>query len=150
MKILLVTALAVGLCPAAEIRLGQPLKLKQPVGIDRILQKPDAYLGQMVQVKGKVTDVCQMMGCWMNLVDPASGASIRIKVKDGEIVFPKDSPGKIAVAEGRLAKVTLTKEEAIAQAKHEAEANGRPFKPESITSGTTYYQIQGTGAVVME
>jgi hypothetical protein len=91
-----------------------------------------------------------MMGCWMELADPESGKSIRIKVKDGDIVFPKEAIGKTAIAEGKLAKVEMSKDEAIAQAKHEAEANGRKFDPASITSAVTYYQIQGTGAVITE
>ena len=41
-----------------------------------------------------------MMGCWMMLHDGA-GSAVRIKVNDGEIVFPKDSPGREAIAEGR-------------------------------------------------
>jgi hypothetical protein len=84
----------------------------------------------------------------MMLVDPATKASVKIKVKDGEIVFPKDSVGKIAVAEGKLAKIEMTKEQAIAQAKHEAEENKKQFDPSSITGPVTMYQLQGTGAVI--
>src|ERR1019366_9845127 len=102
---------------AAEVKLGKPLELKEPVSIAELTAKPDTYLDKIVQVKGKVTEVCQMMGCWMALADPATNKSIRIKVEDGEIVFPKDAPGKTAIAEGKLVKLSLTKEQAIAQAK---------------------------------
>jgi hypothetical protein len=90
------------------------------------------------------------MGCWMELVDPASGKGVRIKVNEGEIVFPKEAVGKTAIAEGKFARLVLSKEQAIAQAKHEAEENGRKFDPASITSGRTMYQIQGTGAAILE
>jgi len=86
----------------------------------------------------------------MELLDPATNKSIRIKVEEGVIVFPPEAVGKTAIAEGKLAKLVLTKEQAIAQAKHEAEMNDRKFDPASITSGVTIYQIQGTGAVVLE
>jgi hypothetical protein len=67
-------------------------------------------------------------------------------VEDGVIVFPKDSIGKQVLAEGKLVKVELTKDQAIAQAKHLAEEQGRKFDPASITSGKTSYQLTGTGA----
>ncbi len=150
MRLLCTLALAVSAACAGEVKLGQPLTLKQQVPIAQLTARPDAYVGKTVQVKGSVRDVCRMMGCWMELVDEASGKGIRIKVKDGEIVFPPEAIGKTAVAEGKLAKLVLTKEQAIAQAKHEAEMNQRKFDPASITSGATIYQIQGTGAVILE
>lgn len=134
---------------AAESKLGKPLTLDHASSIQQILQNPTEYTGKTVQVKGKITEVCQMMGCWMALVDQAdSTKSIRIQVKDGDIVFPKDAPGKIAVAEGTLIKQELSREQVIAKAKHEAGEQGRKFDPSKIKQGSTYYEIQGTGAVI--
>jgi hypothetical protein len=150
MKLFFMTFLALAASMAAEVKLGKPLAVKQTTPIDKVLADPDQYAGKLVQVKGTVRDVCREMGCWTELVDPATGKWIRIKVNDGEIVFPKDLVGKTIVAEGKLVKIEQTKEEAIAQAKHEAEANKRKFEPASITAGRAYYQIQGTGAVILE
>jgi Domain of unknown function (DUF4920) len=150
MKVLSLLLVLVPLAASAETRLGKPLALKEPTPIEKILAEPDRYTGKTVQVKGKVTEVCQNMGCWMHVVEPATSAMIRIKVKDGEIVFPKDSPGKLAVAEGKLVKLQLTRDQAIAQAKHEAEENGRTFNPDSVTGPKTIYQIQGIGAVILD
>jgi hypothetical protein len=135
---------------AAEVKLGKPLALPSSTPIADLSAKPDEHLGKAVQVKGKVTEVCQMMGCWMALVDPATQATIRIKVKDGDIVFPKESVGKMAVAEGKLVRFQLTKEQTIARAKHEAEEQGRKFDPSAIKSGTTIYQLDGSGAVILD
>jgi hypothetical protein len=90
-----------------------------------------------------------MMGCWMRLV-AESGKSVRIKVADGEIVFPKDAIGKSAIAEGTLAKLELTREQAVARARHEAEERGQTFRPESVSGPVTIYEIRGTGAVILE
>ena len=136
------------LTAGAETRLGGGLTLKDATPISKILSEPETYVGNTVQVKGKVTAVCEMMGCWMKLVDDASGQSIRIKVKDGEIVFPKESVGKLAAAEGRFVKIDLTKEQAIARAKHEAEEMGKTFDSASIKGPVSFYQILGTGAIV--
>lgn len=147
MKLLPVFVCAAALLAAAERKLGKPLTLKKPSPVADILARPADYVGKTVQVRGKVTEVCQMMGCWMNLAGD-NGKSIRIKVNDGEIEFPKDAPGRMAVAEGKLTKIEMTRAEAVAEAKHEAEEAGRKFNPASIKGGLTVYQIQGTGAVI--
>ncbi len=144
--LLLPAALAFG----AALNLGKPLALKEPVSIQKLMSAPEQYVGKTIQVKGQVTDVCQMMGCWMELLEKGSGGRVRIKVEDGVIVFPKDSVGKTAVAEGVFSKLVMTREEAIAQAQHEAEANKRKFDPSTIKSGVTLYQIQATGAVLTD
>ena len=140
--------LAATLIPAATVKLGAPLTQKDQIAISALAAKPADYLDKTVQVKGKVTEVCEKMGCWMMLVDTKTKAAVRIKVKDGEIVFPKDSVGKIAVAEGKFVKIEMTQEQAVAQAKHEAEENKKKFDPASITGPKTLYQIAGTGAVI--
>jgi NACalpha-BTF3-like transcription factor len=147
---LLIAILTLTLCSlAADSKLGAPLALKSQTPIADLSGKPTDYVGKQVQVKGKVTEVCQNMGCWMMLVDPANNAKVRIKVKDGEIVFPKEAVGKMAVAEGKFVEIKMTKEQAIERAKHEAEENKKPFDPASVTGPQTIYQIAGSGAVIL-
>ena len=148
MRTILASVLALGLLSAAETRLGKPLTVKEPMPLATLLAHPDDYVGKTVQVKGKVVEVCQAMGCWMDLTND-QGQKIQIKVNDGEIEFPKDAPGKMAVAEGKLNKLELTREQAVARAEEEAKEAGRKFNPASVKSGMTIYQIQGTGAVLL-
>jgi hypothetical protein len=145
MKLIAVFAAAVALLSAADSQLGKPLALKQPVPIATLLAKPASYVGKTVQVTGKITAVCQEMGCWMYLAD-TQGRKIRIKVNDGEIVFPHDGAGRIATAEGVFTK--MTREQIIEEAQDEAESSKKPFDPSSIKTGTVEYQIQGAGAVI--
>jgi hypothetical protein len=147
MRILLTALSAVALLAAADLKLGKPLASQDPISLATLLSHGDSYAGKTVQVKGKIAAVCQEMGCWLDLVNDA-GQKIRIQVNDGEIAFPKDAAGKTAVAEGKFNKIVLTREEAIAKAKEDAQESGRKFDPASIKSGTTFYQIQGTGAVI--
>jgi hypothetical protein len=149
MRTALTLVAAVTLLWAGEIKLGKELTLNKPLPIATLLGDPSAYVDKTVQVKGKISEVCQKMGCWMNLVDE-TGKMLRIKVNDGEIEFPKNSSGKTAVAEGRFTRIELTREQAVARAKHEAEEMGRGFDPASIKEGLTTYQIQGTGAVILK
>jgi hypothetical protein len=150
MRTLIVSLAAAALAFGAAVNLGKPLTLKEPMSIQELVSAPDQYLTKTVQVRGKVTDVCQMMGCWMELVEAGTAARVRIKVEDGVIVFPKDSVGKTVLAEGVFTKLEMTREQAIEQAKHEAEMNKRSFDPSTIKGAVTIYQIQGTGAVVTD
>ncbi len=146
----LVAVVSVGVAaPArAATTYGKGVSAAEPVKLSDILAKPDAYVGKTVKVEGLVTDVCSKRGCWMRLAGDKEFQTIRIKVQDGVIVFPMTAKGKKAVAEGVLQKFELTKEQAIEQAKHEAEEAGRKFDPASITGPVTLYQIKSTGAVV--
>jgi hypothetical protein len=148
MRTVLASILALGLLSAAEIKLGKPLTVKEPMPLATLLAHPDDYVGKTVQVKGKIVEVCQMMGCWMDLTNDA-GQKLRIKVNDGEIDFPKDAAGKMAVAEGRFTKSELTKEQAIARAREEAEEKGKAFDAASVQGPVTVYQIQGSGALIL-
>ena len=113
MRIVLASILALGLLSAAEIKLGKPLAVKEPMPLATLLAHPADYVGKTVQVKGKIAEVCQEMGCWVDLTNDA-GQTLRVKVNDGEIVFPQDGAGKLAVAEGTFTKKELTKEQALA------------------------------------
>ncbi len=150
MKIISVLLLSAGLSLAAPVKLGSPFTLADSVPVGKIITAPANYVGKTVQVKGKVTEVCQMAGCWMSLSDAETGKLMRIKVNDGDLFFPKESIGKMAIAEGKLVKIELTREQAIAIAKHEAEEQGRKFNSAAVKTGTTIYQIQGTGALILE
>ncbi len=134
----------------AQVKLGNPEMAGEPLTVATVLKDAEQHDGKNVKVKGKITEVCQMMGCWIQLVDPESKQGLRVKVVDGEIIFPKDSPGKMAIAEGKLKKIVYSKEQVIAAARHEAEEQGRKFDPSTITDGRTFYMIQGTGAVLLD
>ena len=109
----------------------------------------DDYVGKTVQVQGKITSVCQMMGCWMELTNDA-GQHVRIKVEDGVIVFPKDAAGKVALAEGKFTRTELDARRASRRASQRGSPGKRPrkFDPAKIKTGMTLYQIEGAGAVI--
>lgn len=148
MRLLIASFAALALLSAAENKLGKPLALKEATPLATLLAHPDDFVGKAVQVKGKVTAVCQMMGCWLDLAND-QGQKVHLQVADGEIVFPKDSVGKTAIAEGKFTKTELTKEQAVARAREEAEERGTKFDPASIKGPVTIYQIQGSGAVIL-
>jgi hypothetical protein len=113
-----------------------------------ILARIDAYAGKVVRVEGTVAAVCKMRGCWMDVAG-ADGAKLRIKVRDGQVVFPTSAVGKRVIAEGVVVKIPLdpaSDDAACGSAEHHAEsaAHEECARPAGATA-----RIDGTGAVVL-
>lgn len=148
--ILSVLLLSVGLSFAQtdDANLGAEITLTEKTKISDILADPEAYLDQTVLVEGEILDVCPMMGCWMELKSDEGDGMIKVKVKDGEIVFPVEAKGSTALVEGKVYKIELTQGKAIEHFQHVAEEKGDEFDPSTITGPMTIYQIKGLGAVI--
>lgn len=132
---------------------GKDLSDSEIVPISKLMAAPDDFVGKSVKVEGRVVGVCAKRGCWMDLAGDEEFESLRIKVEDGVIVFPMEAKGKMAVAEGTLEKIELTKEQTHAMKQHECQ-KGEGEKGEEHSADScvkepgVYYQIRGEGAVV--
>jgi hypothetical protein len=141
--------------PAAEAEpfdgtpYGEAITLATLTHVAVILDNPDDFVGQRVLVEGTVTDVCDNMGCWMDILTD-DGRTIQVKVDDGVIVFPETAKGQRARVEGVVEKIERTEEEAIAAAKHRAEERGLEFDPGTVTGPETIYRIKAVGALIAE
>ena len=162
-----VIALA-GLAVAGDLEgtsYGKGVTIAEPTPIATLLAKPDGFVGKAVRVDGVITGVCEKRGCWMQVTDQETGQGIRIKVEDGVIVFPYESMGHRAAAEGMFEAVKLTPEQVAARAeaaKKAAEgaaaAAGEPCEKagepavkagcDAPVQNDTIYLIRGTGAVI--
>lgn len=127
---------------------GSEITLDKKEKISTILATPEEYVGKKVKVEGLVTDVCAMRGCWIELASDKQGESIKVKVVDGEIVFPMESKGHKALVEGEIQKIELTLEETVGWMEHLAEEKGEKFDPSSVTEAKTIYRIKGIGAEI--
>lgn len=128
---------------------GAGVKLAETTSIDAILSAPKQYSGKTVRVEGMVLDVCPKRGCWFEMAGTKPGQKLRFKVTDGEMVFPMDSKGKKAVAEGVVSVTELTLEETKARAEYEAKEYGKAYDPAAITEPAVAVRIDGTGAVFL-
>ena len=149
MKFLVTITLAVLLLlPSAALAktFGSGLTLDEVTAISSIIDNPDQYVGKKVKVSGLVIDVCSKRGCWIYLAGDRDFEKMRIKVTDGEIVFPMEARGKTAVVEGVVEKFELSREEVVARRQHHAEEKGVSFDPASVTSGETVLRVRGLGA----
>ncbi|MCA9733663.1 MAG: DUF4920 domain-containing protein [Deferribacteres bacterium] len=131
-----------------EGKYGKKITLQDTTKISTIMENPDKFVGKKVLVEGLILEVCPKRGCWINLASDKEFQQIRIKVKDGEIVFPMEAKGKTATVEGEFQIFELSKEQVINMKKHQAEEKGEEFDESTVKGGETYYQIKGIGAVI--
>jgi hypothetical protein len=134
--------------PVLAKTFGDGLLLQKAIPVGELLANGEAYVGQRVQVRGMIADVCEARGCWVYVAGDKPFEKIRVKVKDGEIVFPLEARGVEAVVEGTLEKFDLSREEVIQRKQHHAEEQGEEFDPATVTSGETFFQIRGLGAEI--
>jgi hypothetical protein len=67
-----------------------------------IAKNPGAYANKTVATSGKVTAVCQEMGCWMEIQDASGQAHVRMH---GHSFFvPKTASGHLARIQGTVMK----------------------------------------------
>ncbi len=165
MKRFLILSLAVCAMAAAPGMAGETetygdgVTLSESVAIDTLIANADQYVGKKVRVDGVITGVCKKRGCWMQVTDPDSGNGVRIKVEDGVIVFPYESMGQKAAAEGIFEAIKLTPEQIAARkaAAHGHEVGEKCDKTAGEGTGAGcdapvvdqyVYMIHGTGAVI--
>lgn len=124
---------------------GKELTLKDKTQISDILSNPAEFDGEKVLIEGKVADVCENKGCWIEVTDSEDN-TIKVKVEDGEIVFPTEAEGKTALVEG---KVYSLDGESVDCSEHEEEGEMKtPACCEGKKSASKIYQIKGIGAVI--
>lgn len=139
--LLLTTALALTAFTATATSFGAVVDKTKLVEVADILAKPQSYLQQQVTVKGTVEAVCQKKGCWMQFAADANQPTFRIKVKDGDMVFPVSAKGKTAYASGKLDPIEMDLESTREYLAHKAQEQGEAFDPASVTEAITLYQL---------
>jgi len=132
------------------IKLGKPITFTEVTSISQILENPQDFLGDTVLVNGTIIDVCKKRGCWIEITGDSALQSIKVKVKDGEIVFPLSAKDSNATVQGVVEQLVFTKKEVIRMEKHQAEEQGTEFDPFTVTEGKTIFRIRGIGAMIEE
>lgn len=98
------------------------------------------------RVTGKVTEVCQAMGCWFKL-QKKDGTTLMVKTKDHAFLLPQSLVGKTVAVDG-TAKV---KEVSEAQRRHLAEDAGKTkAEIEKIKGAQKEVQLVAAGVQVLD
>ena len=156
MKRIILPLLLIMLFVATELpaftgdKFGRPLTLTELTKVSEIEKDPKAFVGRKVLISGTIVEVCAKRGCWMDIASDTPFEKIQIKVTDGVIVFPMSARGKSAHVEGVLEELKLSRNQAIAYGRHQAEEKGATFDPATITGAQVIYRIRALGAVISQ
>ena len=135
---------------AATQTFGSGADMKHVTPISKILTSPDQFLDKSVTVKGTIIGVCKKRGCWVKLASDQQFQTLRIKVRDGDMVFPFNSKGKTAYATGQLTAIELDKNRTIAYLENLAKEAREPFDASSVKEGMTIYQLTPIGVTIVD
>jgi hypothetical protein len=101
-----------------------------------------------VVVRGTITEVCQVAGCWVKLKNNlGDDLFVKFREVDGnhELVLPKDYAGKTVVVYGKGSMKTIS----VEQRRHYAEdAGATEAEAAKITEPTQQLRIDATGVIV--
>ena len=151
---LLVVALPLAACgaeePGGRIPLAAPAELEgaerlfgaapdraRPLTpLTSILAEPERYRDQVVRTEGRIAQVCQRMGCWIELREGEEGPAVRVPMAGHSYFLPRDVVGHRAMLEGRVAM------RALSQGEREH------LESEGATATASALSIAATGVVV--
>ena len=123
---------------------GKPLSIKKALTLQQAIQESAKYQNQKVLLEGRISDVCQMKGCWLMLSD--SERAIRIKFEGYSFFVPKDSRGKKVRAEGRLIQETLSED----MARHYAAEQSTKSDPSEIKGPQRVVTFEAAGVAILD
>ncbi|MDX1699320.1 MAG: DUF4920 domain-containing protein [Melioribacteraceae bacterium] len=136
---------------------GAELSLTEKTPISKILADAENFVGKKVLVEGTVVGVCAKRGCWISLSSDKEYEQIRVKVNDGEIVFPMEAKGKTAIVEGEVYSVVVEGEQCSGNCEGEHKEGGHKEGEhkegednccEKVKTKKKVYLIKGLGAVI--
>ncbi len=149
-SLLLLTATPALAATCEKTSYGAGVTLTETTAIAAILDQPASFTGKQVRVEGEVHEVCEMAGCWMEIQAGDGGRMLKVKVKDGDIVFPVAARGKQAVAQGKVEDLEMSRAKYVQHLKHLAKERGEKLDEATVQGDGPFhvYQIAGSGAEI--
>lgn len=133
---------------AAPLQFGGSVDKTLITSISEVQANPAQFLGKTITVQGEIVSVCQKKGCWMQLA-VASSQQLKIKVRDGDMVFPLSARGKQALAMGQLVKTELDLASSREQLAAQAKASGENFDVTTVTKPLVSWQLVPTAVEIL-
>jgi hypothetical protein len=127
---------------------GADLSLSEKTEISKILADSESFVGKKVLVEGTVIGVCAKRGCWIELSGEKEYEKIRVKVNDGEIVFPMEAKGKKALVEGEIFSLVVEGEGCGGDCEGEEHKDEDKENCEHTKTTKKVYMIKGLGAEI--
>ena len=132
--------------PEANIYGDQKITLDNAVSGQVLIEQLKTQDSVQIKVHAKVTEVCQVKGCWMD-VQLNDSTTMLVRFKDYNFFVPMDCKGKTATIEGISKVVTLSEE----WPKHKAEDAGSSAEEiAAITGSKTSFSIEKATGVILQ
>ena len=80
---------------------------REATALAAIMASPARFQGQIVKTEGEIAQVCQRMGCWMEITAEADGTAVRVPMAGHSFFLPRDVAGRRATVEGTVNVETL-------------------------------------------
>ena len=125
---------------------GKEISLKNKTKVSDILANPSKFEGKKVLVEGTIVGVCETRGCWIELSGDKDFQKIKVKVNDGEIVFPMEAKGKKALVEGEVYSMVVQGDDCGGDC--DKKEKKEDSKCEHEKTNKKVYMIKGLGAVI--
>jgi hypothetical protein len=127
---------------------GAKVKAKGAITYDQMLANMSDKKEMPAKIEGKVEGVCQVKGCWMNIVsDQPNQPKMMVKFKDYGFFVPKDLSGHKVVIEGVATRSVTSVEEL----RHYAEDAGKSAAEiAAITKPKEELKFLATGVIVLD
>lgn len=147
----LIIALGVWACSSSRHvsgqQFGSAIDGKGAISYDDLLKRIDGKDSLAVKIRGTVESVCQVKGCWMNIVAKDPGKeSMFVKFKDYAFFVPKDISGREVIMEG-FAFREITP---VDELRHYAEDEGKSeAEIAAITEPKVELKFMASGVIVL-
>ena len=126
---------------------GDPITKKGVITYEAMLKKMEKDGGFEGKVVGNVESVCQVKGCWMNIVSENTDEQMFVKFKDYGFFMPLDCSGKQVIMQGKAYKEITSVEEL----RHYAEDEGLPKEEiEKITEPEEELKFMANGVLLLK
>ncbi len=115
---------------------------------DLLKQLSNAEVVDDVTIIAKVGEVCQVKGCWMNVVDQAGASEeVFVQFKDYAYFMPKDLSGTKVALKGKASRELVS----VDDLKHYAEDEGLSQKEiDAITEPETKLKFMASGVKILK
>jgi len=118
---------------------GKEITLSNAITVEQAIGDINKLKNQEVLLKGTVSKLCEVKGCWMVL--KGENSSVRVTFKNYDFFVPKDIAGKLVQAQGVLSEEVMS----ISQARHFAKDAGKSdAEIQQIQQQTKEYRLVAT------
>jgi len=129
--------------------IGATITKADPIDFGTLMTKINQQDTVKTQLKATVEGVCQVKGCWMNLVPTAgdSGESIFVKFKDYAFFMPLDLAGSDVIVDGIAYKEVTP----VDELRHYAEDEGQSAEEiAKITEPKEELKFMADGVIILK